>query len=85
MTHIFLCTSQPFIQLLWQGIVQIFHGMAEHAKRYDDFAKFLNAQGYIVFAGVGNRIRRAAVDFKIFVGFDGKRFLNAGFCFDISV
>jgi len=33
-----------------KGIVQIFHGMAEHAKRYDDFAKFLNSQGYIVFA-----------------------------------
>ena len=23
-----------------KGIVQIFHGMAEHAGRYDDFAKF---------------------------------------------
>ena len=33
-----------------KGIVQIFHGMAEHAKRYDDFAKFLNSQGYLVFA-----------------------------------
>lgn len=32
------------------GIVQIFHGMAEHAKRYEDFAKFLNKNGYIVFA-----------------------------------
>lgn len=32
------------------GIVQIFHGMAEHAKRYDDFAKALNKAGFIVFA-----------------------------------
>ena len=32
------------------GIVQIIHGMAEHAKRYEDFAKFLNEHGYIVFA-----------------------------------
>ena len=32
------------------GIVQIFHGMAEHAKRYDDFAKALNRAGFIVFA-----------------------------------
>jgi len=32
------------------GIVQIFHGMAEHAKRYEDFALFLNKNGYIVFA-----------------------------------
>ncbi len=33
-----------------KGIVQIFHGMSEHAKRYEDFAKFLNKNGYIVFA-----------------------------------
>ncbi len=32
------------------GIVQIFHGMQEHAARYDHFAKFLNKHGYIVFA-----------------------------------
>lgn len=32
------------------GVVQIFHGMAEHAKRYDAFAKELNKAGYIVFA-----------------------------------
>lgn len=32
-----------------KGIVQIFHGMSEHAKRYDDFAKFLNKNGYLVF------------------------------------
>lgn len=32
------------------GIVQIFHGMAEHAKRYDHFAKALNKEGFIVFA-----------------------------------
>lgn len=31
-----------------KGVVQIVHGMAEHARRYDDFAKFLNANGYIV-------------------------------------
>ena len=33
-----------------KGVVQIIHGMQEHAKRYDDFAKFLNTQGLIVFA-----------------------------------
>ncbi|MBO4381229.1 MAG: alpha/beta hydrolase [Clostridia bacterium] len=33
-----------------KGVVQIAHGMAEHATRYDDFAKFLNANGFIVFA-----------------------------------
>ena len=29
-----------------KAVVQIFHGMAEHAKRYDDFAKFLNKKGW---------------------------------------
>ena len=33
-----------------KGVVQIFHGMAEHAGRYEDFALFLNKHGYIVFA-----------------------------------
>jgi len=33
-----------------KGVVQISHGMAEHARRYDNFANFLNANGYIVFA-----------------------------------
>ncbi len=31
-----------------KGMVLITHGMSEHAKRYDGFAKFLNAAGYIV-------------------------------------
>lgn len=31
------------------GIVQIIHGMDEHMRRYDRFAKFLNKNGYIVF------------------------------------
>lgn len=33
-----------------KAVVQIVHGMQEHAKRYDDFAKFLNSKGFIVFA-----------------------------------
>lgn len=33
-----------------KGVVQISHGMAEHARRYDNFAQFLNKNGYIVFA-----------------------------------
>ena len=31
-----------------KGVVQLFHGMAEHIKRYDDFATFLNNHGYVV-------------------------------------
>lgn len=33
-----------------KGAVQIAHGMAEYAERYDNFAQFLNNNGYIVFA-----------------------------------
>lgn len=33
-----------------KGVVQISHGMAEHARRYDNFATYLNKNGYIVFA-----------------------------------
>ena len=33
-----------------RGIVQIVHGMSEHIGRYDDFARFLVAQGYVVCA-----------------------------------
>lgn len=33
-----------------KGVVQIVHGMAEHAKRYEKFAQFLNGNGYIVVA-----------------------------------
>lgn len=32
------------------GVVQIFHGMQEHARRYADLAKYLNNKGFIVFA-----------------------------------
>lgn len=32
------------------GVIQIIHGMAEHAKRYSDFAQYLNNKGYSVFA-----------------------------------
>ena len=33
-----------------RGIVQIAHGMVEHIERYDDFARFLAANGYVVCA-----------------------------------
>lgn len=33
-----------------KGIIQIFHGMAEHSIRYNDFANFFNEKGYIVYA-----------------------------------
>ena len=33
-----------------RGIVQIVHGMSEHIERYDNFARFLAARGYVVCA-----------------------------------
>ncbi len=33
-----------------RGVVQIVHGIAEYAQRYENFAKFLNDQGYLVVA-----------------------------------
>ncbi|MGL4606523.1 MAG: lysophospholipase [Eubacteriaceae bacterium] len=32
-----------------KGVVLIVHGMAEHAKRYEDFAKFLNSKELLVY------------------------------------
>ena len=32
------------------GIVQIVHGIAEFVERYDEFAEYLNSQGYLVVA-----------------------------------
>src|SRR5690625_4052875 len=33
-----------------KGIIQIAHGMVEHALRYEPFIKFLTANGFIVYA-----------------------------------
>ncbi len=33
-----------------KGVVQIVHGMSEYGGRYDEFARFLNKNGYIAFA-----------------------------------
>ena len=32
------------------GVLQIFHGMAEHALRYAEFARHLNQRGFDVYA-----------------------------------
>ncbi len=40
----------PDKDITLKGIVQIAHGMAEHAKRYEDFANFLTKNGYAVYA-----------------------------------
>ncbi len=45
-----------------KACVQIAHGMAEHPDRYDDFARFLNAHGYIVAADDHRGHRRGALN-----------------------
>ncbi len=42
--HEWLAVEEP------KGVVQIVHGMTEHAARYDSFARFLNEHGYFVVA-----------------------------------
>ena len=32
-----------------KAVVQLVHGMAEHISRYDEFARFLNSKGFVVF------------------------------------
>lgn len=50
------CGSGKIHVSLWEpdgdfaGIIQIVHGLAEHSKRYDDFANYLNKQGFLVIA-----------------------------------
>ena len=34
-----------------KAVVQIVHGIADHASRYEEFAEFLNRQGFLVVAG----------------------------------
>ncbi len=53
------------------GIVQIIHGMAEYAGRYENFAKFLNKKGYIVFADDHRAHGKTAPEGKI-GKYDGK-------------
>ena len=33
-----------------RAVLQILHGIAEHVERYDDFARYLTSQGYVVVA-----------------------------------
>ena len=44
--HISLCVWDEVQQP--KGVLQLVHGMAEHAARYDDFACYLNQNGWIV-------------------------------------
>src|SRR5699024_1012587 len=52
------------------GVVQIIHGMAEHSKRYENFAHFLNGQGFIVYADA-HRGRGTSLEVEVALGHMG--------------
>lgn len=47
-----------------KGVVQIIHGMAEHAGRYENIVNFLNKNGYIVFTCDHRAHGKTAEDIK---------------------
>lgn len=60
-----------------KGVVQIIHGMQEHAKRYDHFAKYLNSVGLIVFASDLRGHGETAVMHNLQLGYsDGDIFME---------
>ena len=59
------------------GVVQIIHGMQEHALRYNHFARFLNSQGFIVFASDLRGHGQTAIINKLPYGYsDGDIFME---------
>lgn len=69
--------------LIWQddaltpvGVFQIAHGMAEHIERYDEFARFLASNGFVVCGsdhlGHGKSVRSDA-DYGYFDEFNGDK------------
>lgn len=56
-----------------KAVVQIFHGMAEHAGRYGALAKFLNENGFVVYADDhrGHGKTAGAVETLGYIGNDG--------------
>ncbi|MCK4257385.1 MAG: lysophospholipase [Halanaerobiales bacterium] len=56
-----------------RAVVQIFHGMAEHAARYERFAKYLNSEGFIVYANDhrGHGRTAGSVEELGYIGQDG--------------
>jgi alpha-beta hydrolase superfamily lysophospholipase len=48
--EIFVYKWTPEADLTPKAVVQICHGAAEHALRYERFARFLNQHGYVVYA-----------------------------------
>ncbi len=60
-TNIFVSKWSPNIEIELKGIVQIAHGMAEKASRYERFAEFLTSKGFCVYANDHRGHGRTAV------------------------
>lgn len=63
-THVRYFVYEPKVILRVKGVVQLHHGLGEHAERYEHFASFLSSQGYVVvvsdFVGHG----KSLIDFE---------------------
>lgn len=62
--HVRFHIYQPKVVLRVKGVIQIHHGMSEHADRYEHFASFLKNHGFVVvvadFVGHG----KSLIDFE---------------------
>lgn len=62
--HVRFYIYEPKVIIRIKGVVQIHHGLAEHADRYDHFASYLSHQGFVVvvsdFVGHG----KSLIDFE---------------------
>lgn len=63
-THVRYYIYEPKVVLRVKGIIQIHHGLCEHADRYEHFAQFLQNRGFVVvvsdFVGHGQSL----IDFE---------------------
>lgn len=62
--HVRYYVYEPKVVLRVKGVVQIHHGLGEHADRYDHFASYLSTRGFVVvvsdFVGHG----KSLIDFE---------------------
>ncbi|MDD7794748.1 alpha/beta hydrolase [Clostridium sp. 'White wine YQ'] len=59
-----------------KGMIQIFHGMAEHSGRYKEFAEYLNSNGFIVYSS-DHRGHGKTADTAEEIGIIGENGFNA--------
>lgn len=55
---------EPKVILRIKGIIQLHHGLSEHADRYDHFASFLSNQGFVVIVSDFMGHGRSLIDFE---------------------